>query len=397
MTLRRAESLAVAVVGVVAVATLGYRLGAGAPAVAAFATALAVLLVAAPVALHLATATPLLVAAGRGARLGLLLPDASAGTLRVDTVVVAGTEVLTTGGPEVQEVRLADGVGRHDALRMAGSVAQESARPVDRAVAAASEALLGVAEFDAVDDLGSRGIVAEVVTDEGGEPMVIAHAVLVGEVELLTAHGIALPAELAGAPAQAVAAGRTPVAVAWDGVARAVLAVGGAVAASHAAAVHALRELGVRPVLLAAQAEPAARYVAGRCGIDPEAVHAGLSGEDEAAVVHRLRACGARVAVVAEATHAAALAAADLAVRTDPAAPAHHGLPAAVDAIRLAHRATGVARANVAWSLACTAAALPAAATGVLGPVLAAAATATSALVVVANSLRLQRFGTTGG
>jgi cation transport ATPase len=392
VTLRRAETLAVAVVGVVAVAALGYRLGAGAPAVPALATALAVLLVAVPVALHLATSTPLLVAAGRGARLGILLPDAPH---RVDTVVVAGTEVLATGGPEVQEVRLATGVTREDALRMAGSVAQESARSVDRAVAAASEVLLGVAEFDAVEALGARGIVAELVTGADGEQTVIAHAVLVGDVELLTAYGIGLPAELAGAPAQVLAAGRTPVAVAWDGVARAVLAVGAAVAPSHAAAVRALRELGVRPVLLAAQAGPVARYVAGRCGIDPEAVHAELTAEDEAAVVHRLRAGGARVAVVADGTHAAAIDAADLVVRADAATPAHHGLPAAVDTIRLAHRVTGVARANVAWTLACLAAVLPAAATGMLGPALTAAVTAASALVVVANSLRLERFGTT--
>jgi cation transport ATPase len=397
VTLRRAETVAVAVVAVVAVATLGYRLGAGTPAVPAVATALAVLVVAVPVALHLATATPLLVAAGRGARLGIPLTDAPTTALRVDAVAVAGTELLTTGGPELQDVRLADGVTREDALRMAGSVAQESARPVDLAVAAASEVLLGVGEFDAVDELGARGIVAEVVTAAGGEPTVVAHAVLVGDVELLTAHGIALPAELAGAPAQAVAAGRTPVAVAWDGVARAVLAVGGAVPASHVTAVHTLRELGVRPVLLTARAEPAARSVAARCGIDPEAVHAGLTPADEAAVVHGLRAGGARVAVVADGTHAAALAAADLAVRTDPSAPAHHGLPAAVDAVRLAHRTTGVARANVVWTLTCLTAALPAAATGVLGPGPAAAVTAASVLVVVANSLRLERFATTGG
>jgi Cu+-exporting ATPase len=180
-------------------------------------------------------------------------------------------------------------------------------------------------------------------------------------------------------------------------VARAVLVVGAAVPASHAAAVRALRGLGVRPVLLTAQAEPAARCVASRCGIDTEAVHPGLAPEDEAAVVHRLRTGGARVAVVADGTHAAALAAADLAVRTDPPAPALHGLPAAVASIRLAHRATGVARANVVWTLVCLAAALPAAAVGALGPALAAATTAVTALVVIANSLRLERVATTDG
>jgi cation transport ATPase len=397
VTLRRAETLALAVVGVVAAATLGYRLGAGTPAVTAFGNALAVLIGGVPLALHLATATPLLVAGSRGARLGILLPEVASAALRVDTVVVAGTEVLTTGGPEVQDVRLAHGVTRDDVLRLAGSVAQESDRPVDRAVAAASPVLPAVAEFDAVDDLGARGLVAELVTGPDGEPAVIAHAVLVGDVALLTDYGIALPAELADAPAQASAAGWIPVAVAWDGVARAVLAVGCAVSASHGSAVRALRELGVRPVLLTARAEPAARYVAGRCGIDPEAVHAGLAPEDEAAIVHGLRCGGARVAVVADGTHGAALAAAHLDRPTDPVAPAYPGLPAAVDAVRLAHRATGVARANLVWTLVCLAAVLPAAVIGVLGPVLAAAVTAASALVVVANSLRLERFGTTDG
>lgn len=412
MTLRRVESAAVAVAGVVAVGTLGYRLGAGVPAAAAFTAALAVLLVAAPAALRLATATPLLVAAARGARLGILLTDAPAAARRVDTVVLAGTDLLLTSGLELHDVRTVDGVASDDVLRLAGAVAQESERPVDRAVAAASARLPDVAEFDMVGDLGARGIVAEVVTGADDEQRVIAHAVLVGSVALLTAHDIALPAELASVPDDAVAMGRIPVAVAWDGAARAVLAVGHTVAPSGMAAVRRLRELGLRTVLLTAEAGPAARAAAMRAGIDPEAVVAGVEPPDGDAVVQRLRAGGARVAVVADGGHAAALAAADLGVRVELAARSSDDkgadphawftlvrgdLPAAVDAIRLARSATTVARANVALAVVCLTAGLPAAAAGVLDPVLAGAAAAAAATVVVANSLRLQRFGPTGG
>jgi cation transport ATPase len=404
VTLRRAETVAVAVVGVVAVATLGYRLGAGTAMGVAMGSALAVLLVAVPCAVHLATATPLRVAAGRAARHGILLADVAAAAHRLDTVVLAGTGVLMTGAPVVQDVRVAQGVSPDDVLRLAGAVAQESGRQVDRAIAAASQRLPGVAEFD-LDDLGARGVVAEVVEDACGEEKVVAHAVLVGRVELLTAYDIDLPAELAPAPSDAVATGRTAVAVAWDGVARAVLAVGRVVPPSHAAAVRVLRGLGLRTVLLTAEAAPAGLVVAAQAGIDADGVIAQVAPPDAATVVRRLRDAGARVAVVSEGAHGAALAAADLAVRTDPsaeAAPAgvtvvQADLPAAVDAIRLARRARAVACANLVWALACVAAVVPVAAMGLLGPALAAAATAAGATVVVANSLRLGRLGRTGG
>jgi P-type Cu+ transporter len=404
VTLRRAETLAVAVVGVVAVATLGYRLGAGTTVGVATGSALAVLLVAVPCAVHLATATPLRVVAGRAARHGILLADAAADAHRLDTVVLAGTGVLTTGAPAVQDVRVAHDVSPDDVLRLAGAVAQESDHPVHRAIAAASQRRPGVAEFD-VDDLGARGVVAEVVEDACGEEKVIAHAVLVGRVELLTAHDIDLPAELAPAPSDAVATGRTAVAVAWDGVARAVLAVGRVVPPSHVAAVRVLHGLGLRTVLFTAEAAPAARVVAAQAGIDADGVVAGVAPPDAATVVRRLQDAGARVAVVADGTHGCALAAADLAVRIGPSAEAvpagvtvgPAGLPAAVDAIRLARRARAVACANLVWALACLAAVVPVAVIGLLGPALAAAATAAGATVVVANSLRLRPLGRTGG
>ncbi|HYH29935.1 MAG TPA: hypothetical protein VD903_06080 [Pseudonocardia sp.] len=420
MTPGQVETAAVAVAVAVAVATLGYRLGADEPAGQACAAALAALLVAVPSALRLGTAAPRLVAAGRAAQLGIPVVDAP---VPVDTIVLAGTGILTGPQLQVHDVRVAEGVDAGEVLRLAGAVAQESGRPVDRAIAASSDHLPGVADFDGVGDLGVRGVVAEVVTGADGTQKVVAHAVLVGRVEFLTEHDVVLPPELVAAAAEAAACGRVPVAVAWDGVARAVLAVGRAVAPSHVAAVGRLHALGLRPVLLTAQTAPAVRAVADLAGIDADAVVAGIGPHDEAGVVRGLQAAGARVAVVAdEDAHQGALAAADLAVRAgapdagSPGGPGaaritaagarrarrqreiavpHGGLPAAVDAMRLSRRATAVARVNVACTLACLAGGLPAAATGLLGPMPAAVVAAAAATVVLTNSLRLQRLGTT--
>jgi cation transport ATPase len=399
----RVEAAAAGVVGAAAVAVLGYRLGAGEPAEGALGAALAVLIVAGPGALRLATRLPLLVVTGRAARHGVLLHDPGALTSArcVDTVVLAGTGTLTNGELEVRDVHVIDGHAPADVLRFAGAVAQESDRPIDRAVAAASPWLPGVAEFDRVDDLGVRGIVAEVVRAPGEGPRVIAHAVLVGSAGLLAAHDVGLPAELAAPTGHSGAR----VAVAWDGVARGVLEVGPAVAPASAAAVSALGGLGLRPVLLASEAAPVAQAVAARAGIARDAVVAGVAPEDAASVVRGLRDSGSSVAVIAgSGRHEAALGTADLAVRIGPtgdhgaaAALACSDLPAAVEAIRLARRTVAVTRTNVVLALGCVAAVLPAAATGLLGPLLSTAATATGAVVLVVNSLRLQRYRTTGG
>jgi cation transport ATPase len=405
VTAGRVEAAAAGLAAVVAVAVLGYRLGVGEPITAALGAALAVLLVAVPGALRLATGLPLLVGTGRAARLGVLLPgtDALTAARCVDTVVLAGTSTLTTGELEVRDVHAVDGVAPADVLRLAGAVAQESERPLDRAVAAASSRLPGVADFDVVGDLGVRGIVAEIVDVPGEARRVIAHAVLVGRAELLAAHDVGLPAELAAA----TGAGCTQVAVAWDGVARGVLDVGPAVAPATAAAVRGLRGLGLRPVLLAAEDAPVAHAVAARAGLAPDGVAAGFAPEDAARLVRRLRERRARVAVIAESgRYESALGVADLAVRIGPtrgaAGPASSltlacgDLRSAVDAIRLARRTVAVTRANAVWALACLGAVLPAAATGLLGPLLSTAATATGAAVLVVNSLQLQRIGTTG-
>jgi Cu+-exporting ATPase len=406
VTAGRVEVAAAMLVGAVGVAVLGYRLGSGEPPAAALAGGFAVLVLAVPGALRLATGLPRLVGTGRAARLGVLLAGraAFASAQHVDTVVLAGTDTLGSGGLEVQDVRAVDGVAPDDVLRLAGAVAQESDRPLDRAVTAAAPRLLDVAEFDPVGDLGVRGIVAEVVDVPGADQRVFAHAVLLGSAELLAVHDIRLPAQLTAAVSAAARAGRTPVLVAWDGVARGVLEVGPAVGPATTAALRALGGLGLRPVLLTAEAAPAAHALAVRAGLAPDAVVTDLVPQAAAPLVRKLRESSTGVAVIAGCGgYEGALDGADLAVRIGAArgtpGPAPtlvcRDLPAAVDAIRLARRTVAVARANTAVTLGCVAAALPAALTGLLSPQLSAAATATGAAVLAANSLRLQRHGAT--
>jgi P-type E1-E2 ATPase len=396
------ESAVAGLVGTVALAVFGYRLGSGAPTADAAGAAIAVLVVAVPTALHLATALPRLVGTERVARLGVLVSGAGAfaAARRVDTVVLAGTGTLSSGELEVHAVHAVDGVPRTDVLRLAGAVAQESDHPIDRAIAGATPLLLGVAEFDTVADLGARGIVAEVVVAPGEEQRVIAHAVLVGGAELLAAHDIELPA----VPATA---GCTPVAVAWDGVARGVLEVGPDVAAATAAAVRRLTALGVRPLLVAAEQAPVAQAVAARAGLGADAVLAGVAPRDVAPLV---RGLPGHVAVIAGSErYGSALDAADLAVHLPPHARDAHrehrpaltlvgaDLPTAVDALGSARRTAAVTRMNLVFSLACVAALLPVTVLGLLGPSLSAAATAASAAVLAGNTVRSQRSTTTGG
>ncbi|GAA5125163.1 hypothetical protein [Pseudonocardia adelaidensis] len=401
MTDGRVESAAAGVVGTVALAVLGCQLAGGAPLTDAAGAALAVLLVAAPTALHLATGLPRLVGTERAARLGALVcrGDAFAAARCVDTALLTGTGTLTGGALGVHAVHAVDGVPHADVLRLAGAVAQQSERPIDRAIACATPRLPGVAEFDAVADLGARGIVAEVVGAPGEEQRVIAHAVLVGGAGLLAAHDI-------DPPAVPATAGCTAVAVAWDGIARGVLQVGPDVAAATAAAVGRLTALGVRPVLVAAEEAAVALAVAERAGIAPDAVHAGIAPREVAPLVRELPG---RVAVIAcSERYGPALDAADLAVRLPPHGDApgaqhpvltlvHADLAAAVDALGSARHTAAVIRMNLLFSLACATVLLPVTAIGLLGPSLAAAGTAACAAVLAVNSVRSQRATTTGG
>ena len=403
----RVSGVFVPVVIAVAVATLAFWLGNGAGASAAFTAAVAVLIIACPCALGLATPTALLVGTGRGAQLGVLIkgPEVLESTRRVDTVVLDKTGTLTTGQMAVH--RVVTSGDELDALRMAASVEQGSEHPVGRAIVAAARERLGalpdVAEFDNAPGLGVRGVVSELAGD-----VIVAHAVLVGTPALLTTYGIELPAALTEAVDATRAEGRTAVVVAWDGVARAVLAVGDTVAAGSAAAVGRLRALGLRPILLTGDHRDVGLAVAAEVGIADEDVIAEVLPEDKVAAVRALQADGRVVAMVGDGVNdAAALAVADLGIAmgtgTDAAIEASDitlvrgGLLTAVDAVRLARRTLAVIKGNLFWAFAYNVAALPLAASGLLNPMIAGAAMAFSSVFVVTNSLRLRRFTASDG
>ncbi|MFR9724212.1 heavy metal translocating P-type ATPase [Streptomyces sp. MS19] len=396
----RISGVFVPIVIALAVATLGFWWGTGEGVSAAFTAAVAVLIIACPCALGLATPTALLVGTGRGAQLGILIkgPEVLESTRRVDTVVLDKTGTVTEGRMTLTAVRAAEGEDEAAVLRLAGILENASEHPVARAVAAAAAertgALPAPEEFANVPGLGVQGVA------EG-------HAVLVGRPRLLADWSLTLPAALERALADAEAAGRTAVVVAWDGAARGVLVVADAVRPTSAEAVARLRGLGLTPVLLTGDNARAAAAVAREVGIDADRVIAGVLPQDKAAVVARLQAEGRSVAMVGDGVNdAAALATADLGLAmgtgTDVAIEAadltlvRGDLRAAADAVRLARRTLGTIKGNLFWAFAYNVAALPLAAAGLLNPMLAGAAMAFSSVFVVSNSLRLRGFRAQG-
>ncbi|MEV3973278.1 heavy metal translocating P-type ATPase [Streptomyces sp. NPDC050698] len=394
----RISAVFVPVVIALALGTLGFWLGNGAGLTAAFTAAVAVLVIACPCALGLATPTALMVGTGRGAQLGILIkgPEVLESTRRVDTVVLDKTGTVTTGRMTLLAVHTAEGTDEADVLRLAGALEHSSEHPIARAVADGALEKLGALptpeDFANVPGLGVQGVV------EG-------HAVLVGRERLLADWAMALPEGLAGARTAAEEAGRTAVAVAWDGEARAVLEVADAVKDTSAEAVGRLRALGLTPILLTGDNEAVARSVAREVGI--EEVIAEVLPQDKVDVVERLQGEGRSVAMVGDGVNdAAALARADLGLAlgtgTDAAIEAgdltlvRGDLRAAADAIRLARSTLGTIRSNLFWAFAYNVAALPLAASGLLTPMIAGAAMAFSSVFVVGNSLRLRAFRATG-
>ncbi|WP_327671176.1 MULTISPECIES: heavy metal translocating P-type ATPase [unclassified Streptomyces] len=387
----------VPVVIALAVATLGFWLGNGAGWTAAFTAAVAVLIIACPCALGLATPTALMVGTGRGAQLGVLIkgPEVLETTRKVDTIVLDKTGTVTTGRMTLLGAHTAEGVERSEVLRLAGALEHASEHPIAQAVAAGAAAEVGALpapeDFVNVAGLGVQGVVD-------------GHAVLVGREQLLREWEIRLPEGLARAKAEAEEAGRTAIAVAWDGEARAVLEVADAVKETSAEAVRRLRGLGLRPVLLTGDNEAVARSVAAEVGItDPADVIAEVLPQDKVDVVKRLQGEGRSVAMVGDGVNdAAALAQADLGLAmgtgTDAAIEAgdltlvRGDLRAAVDAIRLSRRTLNTIKSNLFWAFAYNVAAVPLAAAGLLNPMIAGAAMAFSSVFVVGNSLRLRRF-----
>ncbi|WP_328632753.1 heavy metal translocating P-type ATPase [Streptomyces sp. NBC_00356] len=387
----------VPVVIALAIATLGFWLGNGAGWTAAFTAAVAVLIIACPCALGLATPTALMVGTGRGAQLGVLIkgPEVLETTRKVDTIVLDKTGTVTTGRMTLLGAHTAEGVERSEVLRLAGALEHASEHPIAQAVAAGAAAEVGALpapeDFVNVAGLGVQGVVD-------------GHAVLVGREQLLREWEIRLPEGLARSKAEAEEAGRTAIAVAWDGEARAVLEVADAVKETSAEAVRRLRGLGLRPVLLTGDNEAVARSVAAEVGItDPADVIAEVLPQDKVDVVKRLQGEGRSVAMVGDGVNdAAALAQADLGLAmgtgTDAAIEAgdltlvRGDLRAAVDAIRLSRRTLNTIKSNLFWAFAYNVAAVPLAAAGLLNPMIAGAAMAFSSVFVVGNSLRLRRF-----
>ncbi len=392
----RISAVFVPIVIALALGTLGFWLGSGAGLTAAFTAAVAVLIIACPCALGLATPTALMVGTGRGAQLGILIkgPEVLETTRRVDTIVLDKTGTVTTGKMTLLDIHTAEGTDENDVLRLAGAIEHSSEHPIAQAVAAGAVERLGGAalptpeSFTNVPGLGVQGVVD-------------GHTLLVGRPRLLTDAGISLPPELAAALTEAEEHGRTAVAVGWDRAARGVLAVADAVKDGSAAAVAELRALGLRPVLLTGDNRAVADAVAREVGI--EEVHAEVLPEEKVAVVKRLQAEGRSVAMAGDGVNdAAALATADLGLAmgtgTDAAIEASDltlirgDLKVTADAIRLSRRTLSTIRGNLFWAFGYNVAALPLAASGLLNPMIAGAAMAFSSVFVVTNSLRLRAF-----
>jgi P-type Cu+ transporter len=397
----RISAVFVPIVIALAVAILGFWLGSGAEPTAGFTAAVAVLIIACPCALGLATPVALLVGTGRGAQLGILIkgPEVLESTRQVDTVVLDKTGTVTTGKMTLIEVITGEGVSQEEALRLAGALEDASEHPIAQAIARGArgarerDELGGVEGFTNLEGLGVQGTVD-------------GHAVLVGRPQLLAERSYHMSAGLERAVAHAQARGQTAVAVGWDGQARAVLAVADTIKPTSPEAIRQLRALGLRPVLLTGDSCTVARAVAEQVGISPDDVIAEVLPTDKVEVIRRLQAEGRTVAMVGDGVNdAAALAQADLGLAmgtgTDVAIQASDltlvrgDLRAAADAIRLSRRTLRTIKGNLFWAFAYNVAALPLAAAGLLNPMIAGAAMAFSSVFVVSNSLRLRSFRST--
>ncbi|MBA2331679.1 MAG: copper-translocating P-type ATPase, partial [Actinobacteria bacterium] len=387
----RIAGIFVPIVIAIAVATLAFWLGTGNGASFAFAAAVAVLIIACPCALGLATPTALLVGTGRGAQLGIVIkgPEVLESTRRVDTIVLDKTGTVTTGKMALAEIVLPAGVDRDEALRVVAALESASEHPVARAIAAAGgEGLPAPESFRNRAGLGVEGVV------EG-------RAAAVGRPSLLAEWGIELDDELAAAQSRAERDGKTAVAAAWDGKARALFVVADQLKPTSIEAVRRLRELGLRPVLLTGDNSETAGAVAAEAGIDE--VIAEVLPAEKVEVVRRLQSEGRVVAMVGDGVNdAPALAQADLGLAigtgTDVAIEASDltlvsgDLRAAADAIRLSRRTLTTIKGNLFWAFAYNIAAIPLAAAGLLNPLIAGGAMAFSSVFVVSNSLRLRNF-----
>jgi Cu+-exporting ATPase len=392
----RVSAVFVPAVIAISVATLVFWLAAGAGATAAFTASVAVLIIACPCALGLATPTALMVGTARGAQLGILIrgPQVLEATRAVDTVLLDKTGTVTTGTMSLSNVLPAPGEHRDQVLRIAGALESASEHPIAHAISAAARSVGPLPRVSGASACAGSGMTGTVAGLD----------VLIGRPDLLTDAGLQIGAELTSLLAGARANGQTAVVVGWQGRARGVLSVADTVKPTSAEAVRRLVALGLRPVLLTGDHEITARAVAAEVGIDD--VIAGVLPAGKAEVVRRLQADGAVVAMVGDGINdAAALATADLGLAmgtgTDIAIEASDltlvrgDLRVAADAIRLARATLRTIRGNLFWAFAYNVAAIPVAAAGLLNPMLAGAAMAFSSVFVVTNSLRLRAFSPT--
>jgi Cu+-exporting ATPase len=394
----RVSGIFVPTVILLALSTLAAWLLTGHSATAAFTASVAVLIIACPCALGLATPTALMVGTGRGAQLGILIkgPQILESTHRVDTILLDKTGTITTGKMSVAAVHATDAETVAEIQTLAGALEDASEHPIAKAVAAAAKTvhdstLPGVENFSNHDGRGVSGIV------EG-------HAVLVGRRSWLAEDwSIDAPEDLIAKAEAAEAQGQTPVWVAWGGATRGVIVVADTIKDTSAQAIAQFRALGLRPILLTGDNTRAAHAVAALVGIEPQDVIAEVLPADKVSAVKALQEKGKVVAMVGDGVNdAAALAQADLglamgtgsdvAIEASDLTLVRGDLRAAADAIRLSRSTLKTIKGNLFWAFAYNVAAIPLAALGLLNPLIAGAAMAFSSVFVVSNSLRLRRF-----
>ena len=393
----KVSSVFVPVVFVISACTLAAWLFFDGDASQAFTASVAVLIIACPCALGLATPTALMVGSGRAAQMGIVIKgiDVLQSTRRIDTVILDKTGTVTTGKMTLVDVVCAEGVQREDALRYAAAVEAASEHPIARAIATAGVQELGVLpsldEFASMPGMGATGRIGGVI-------------ITVGREEVFRQRLVIIPTVLKNALDSSRREGLTAVVVAWDGQAQAVLAVADQPKPTSAEAIASLRLMGLAPVLLTGDNKVTAEAIATAVGIeiDEHHLYAGVMPDDKVAVVRDLQERGYAVAMVGDGVNdAAALAQADVGIAmgggTDVAMQAsdltivNGDLRSVPDAIRLSRATLRTIRTNVFWAFAYNVAAIPLAATGQLNPMWAGLAMASSSVFVVTNSLRLRR------
>ena len=393
----RVSAIFVPVVILISIGTLAAWLWLGDDVAKAFSSAVAVLIIACPCALGLATPTALMVGAGRAAQMGIIIKgvDVLQSTRRIDTVILDKTGTVTTGRMELIDVVCTVGNTREKVLQLAGAVEYASEHPIGKAIARgavdAGVVLSAVTSFETFIGLGATGVVDGIV-------------VTVGREELLRRNLVIVPAVLREALLAARLSGHTAVIVAWNGTAQAVCVVADQPKPTSAEAVVALKKMGLAPVLVSGDNPDTARAIAMQVGIETDDHHlyAGVLPEEKVQIVKDLQARGYAVAMVGDGVNdAAALAQADVGISmgggTDAAMQASDltivsgDLRLVADAIRLSRATLHTIKANVFWAFAYNAAAIPLAAAGAMNPMWAGLAMASSSVFVVTNSLRLRK------